>query len=172
MAALTRPLRGARGLTLTEVVVVMVIGTLLMAGIVGFYLSSQGVWLDSSTQVITQREATLVASAIRDSVRKSSRAVAADAPDSLHQQLALYKQGDQVPYYYFWWNAGDSLVYCGTTVGGAGSGPMGVSRALRLQFVAINESATTPPCVRMDMRLLTANGDGVDMSTFAVLRNP
>ena len=166
MAALTRPLHGARGLTLTEVVVVMVIGTLLMAGIVGFYLSSQGVWIDSSTQVITQREATLVASAIRDSVRKSSQALATDAPDPLHQQLALWKHGEPAPYYYFWWNQGDSLVYCGTTVGGVGSGPMGVSRALRLQFVANTRN------VRMDMRLLTANGGGVDVSAFAVLRNP
>ena len=33
--------RDERGLTLTEVAVVMVLGTLIMAGLVGFYLSSQ-----------------------------------------------------------------------------------------------------------------------------------
>ena len=61
----------ARGLTLTEVAVVMILGTMIMAGLVGFYLSSQGLWLDASTQAITQREATLVAAAMRDSIRKS-----------------------------------------------------------------------------------------------------
>ena len=165
MAALTGSLRDARGLTLTEVVVVMVIGTLIMAGIVGFYLSSQGVWLDSSTQVITQREASLVASAIRDSVRKSGRAWATAAPDSLHHQLALYRTNESTPYYYFWWSATDSLIYAGTTVGGAGSGPMGVSRAERFQFITTNDN------VRVDMRLLTANGERVEMSAFAVFKN-
>ncbi len=166
MASLTCPLQGSRGLTLTEVVVVMVIGTLIMAGIVGFYLSSQGVWLDSSTQVITQREASLVASAIRDSVRKSGRAQTTAAPDSLHHQLALFRSANAAtPYYYFWWNSADSLIYAGTSVGGAGSGPMGVSRAERLQFI------TTDYNVRVDMRLQSGNGEGVEMSAFAVFKN-
>ena len=45
-----KPSRGAEaGLTLTEVSVVMIIGTIIMAGLVGFYLASQGLWLDAST---------------------------------------------------------------------------------------------------------------------------
>lgn len=168
MAAVTRILRRERGLTLTEVVVVMVIGTLIMAGIVGFYLSSQGVWLDSSTQVITQREASLIASAVRDSVRKSGWANVDYVPDAQHCQLALYnKKGDTAPFYYFWWNRADSLVYSGTTVGGAGSGPMGVSRAAQLQFAHAEKNRN----VRMDLRLLTANGGTVEISAFAVFKN-
>jgi prepilin-type N-terminal cleavage/methylation domain-containing protein len=165
---MTRLLRGARGLTLTEVVVVMVIGTLIMAGIVGFYLSSQGVWLDSSTQVITQREASLIASAIRDSVRKSGKAIVSQVPDSLHCQLALYAdESKATPSYYFWWNPGDSLIYSGTSIGGAGSGPMGVSRAEKFQFVASEEKKN----VRMDMRLRTGSGEAVEMSAFVVIKN-
>lgn len=165
MAALTTPRSPERGLTLTEVTVVMVIGMLIMAGLVGFYLSSQGLWLDSSTQAITQREASLVASTIRDHVRQSSRADVTPAPDEQHQQLALFRRmDDPAPYYYFWWNPADSLIYCGSTIGGSGSGPMGVSRAQRLRFVRSNDA------VRVDTRLLTANGDGVDMSAYAVFR--
>src|SRR5262249_34679905 len=67
--------RNERGLTLTELAVVMILGTMIMAGLVGFYLSSQGLWLDASTQAITQREASLVATAVRDSLRKSGKAV-------------------------------------------------------------------------------------------------
>jgi hypothetical protein len=166
MAALKRALRDARGLTLTEVAVVMILGTMIMAGLVGFYLSSQGLWLDASTQAITQREATLVAAAMRDSIRRSGKAIASDAPDPLHQQLALYRQsGDPAPYYYFWWSSTDSLLYSGTSIGGVGSGPMIVSRAERFQLVA------TSTGVRVDMRLRSASGDVVEAGAFAVMQN-
>lgn len=173
MAPVIRSARGESGLTLTEVVVVMVIGTLIMAGIVGFYLSSQGVWLDSSTQVITQREASLIASAFRDSVRGAASAEVSFVPDAEHCQVGLKKmKGDATPSYYIWWNAADSLIYSGTTVGGAGSGPMGVSRADRLQFINV-EDPKNPNIrnVRMDLRLLTANGESVEISAFGVFRN-
>ena len=172
MAAVIPSLRRERGLTLTEVVVVMVIGTLIMAGIVGFYLSSQGVWLDGSTQVITQREASLIASAFRDSVRRAGSASVSYVPDAQHSQLSLYKKkGDATPFYYIWWNAADSLVYSGTTVEGPGSGPMGVSRAERLQFDAKDPKDPSNRNVRMDLRLLTAKGESVEISAFAVFRN-
>src|SRR5205814_6052797 len=123
---------------------------------VGFYLSSQGLWLDASTQAITQREVSLVTAAIRDSVRKSGEVSVSESPDDLHQQLALYrKPGDSVPYYYFWWDAGDSLVHSGTQVGGSGSGPMIVSHADRLQFLpSPDPDPQKPPRgLRVDIRL-------------------
>jgi len=166
---MTASRRDQRGLTLTEVAVVMILGSLITAGLVGFYLSSQGLWLDGSTQAITQREASLVASAVRDSVRRSGRAVASDSPDLQHMQLALYKSanetGDPTPYYYFYWNSGDSLIHAGPTIAGPGAGPIGSSRATRLQFVASDDG------VRMDLRLLTATGNRVDMGAFAVFKN-
>lgn len=168
MAAVTRLLRDARGLTLTEVAVVMILGTMIMAGLVGFYLSSQGLWLDASTQAITQREATLVAAAMRDSIRKSGRAEVTASPDPLHEQLALFRRsGDVTPYYYFWWNSSDSLLYSGTSVGGQGSGPMIVSRVERFQLTANNAAGG----VRVDMRLRSASGDAVETGAFAVMMN-
>ncbi len=164
MAAVT-PRLDERGLTLVEVAVVMILGTMIMAGLVGFYLSSQGLWLDASTQAITQREASLVAAAMRDSIRQSSDARAIWSPDSLHQQLALYKDGSTTPYYYFWWDQTDSLIHSGTSVGGAGTGPMIVSHAERFQL-----SASTY-AVRVDMRLRSASGDFVESSAFAVMKN-
>ena len=144
----------------------MILGTLIMAGLVGFYLSSQGLWLDASTQVITQREGTLVTAAICDSVRKSAWDRVSSSPDSLHQQLALFrKRGDSVPYYYFWWNASDSLIYSGTQVGGAGSGAMIVSQAERFQF------QDSPSAVRVEIRLRAAGGDLVEAAAFAVMQN-
>jgi hypothetical protein len=161
-----RHVPNARGLTLTEVAVVMILVTMIMAGLVGFYLSSQGLWLDASTQAITQREASLVAAAMRDSIRKSGWAVASSSPDALHEQLALYRRkGDAAPYYYFWWSSADSLLYSGMSIGGTGSGPMIVSRAERFQVFA------TDLGVRVDMRLRSASGDVVEAGVFAAMKN-
>jgi hypothetical protein len=159
--------RDARGLTLTEVAVVMILGTMIMAGLVGFYLASQGLWLDASTQAITQREATLVTAAMRDSIRKSSRAEVTPSPDPLHEQLALFRPGETVPYYYFWWSSTDSLLYSGTSIGGPGSGPMIGSHAERFQLIANNAAGG----VRVDMRLRSASGDAVEAGAFAVMQN-
>jgi hypothetical protein len=161
-----RARRGEAGLTLTEVAVVMIIGTMIMAGLVGFYLASQGLWLDASTQVITQREASLIASTIRDRVRASGFAVASPVPDPLHQQLALFQRaGDAVPSYYFWWDASDSLIHAGPTIGGANSGPMILSRAERFQVTATSQA------VRVDLRLRSASGSTVEVGTLAVFMN-
>jgi len=166
VATVTRRLGDERGLTLTEVVVVMILGTMIMAGLVGFYLSSQGLWLDASTQAITQREASLVTAAMRDSIRKSGRAEVPASGDPLHEQLLLYKRAtDTTPFYNFWWNPSDSLIYCGTSVGGQGSGPMIMSHADRFQLVSTNAS------VRVDLRLRSANGDIVEATAFAVMQN-
>ena len=171
MAAVSAPLLCDRGLTLTEVAVVMILGSLITAGLVGFYLSSQGVWLDASTQAITQREASLVATAIRDSVRQSAKAWVSPSPDAEHMQLALYRTpNDATPYYYFYWNATDSLIHAGPTHGGPGAGPIGSSRATRLQF----DSSSFPEgggAVRVDLRLLSASGGRVDMGAYAVFKN-
>jgi Tfp pilus assembly protein PilW len=163
---MTSPVRTERGLSLMEVAVVMILATIIMAGLVGFYLSSQGLWLDASTQAITQREATLVVAAMRDSIRKSGMARASMTPDSLHEQLSLFKsQSDVVPYYVFWWSPTDSLIHSGTSVGGAGSGPMIVSRAERFQLRA------TLKGVRVDMRLRSASGETVESGGYAVMQN-
>ena len=168
MGAVTPKRRSESGLTLTEVTVVMIIGTMIMAGLVGFYLASQGLWLDASTQAITQREATLVASTIRDKVRASGRAQAFSVPDSLHQQLALYgSAGDPVPSYYFWWDPNDSLIHAGPTIGGPNSGPMVMSIAERFQFSTSN----LKPAVRVDIRLRSATGSTVEVGTLAVFMN-
>jgi hypothetical protein len=162
-----RAVGDARGLTLTEVAVVMILGTMIMAGLVGFYLASQGVWLDASTQAITQREATLVTATMRDFIHQSGRAEVTPSPDALHQQLALYRSGESVPYYYFWWSSSDSLIHSGNSMGGPGSGPMIVSHAERFQLIANNANGG----VRVDMRLRSASGDVVEAGAFAVMQN-
>jgi Tfp pilus assembly protein PilV len=166
MAAVTHGARAEHGLTLTEVAVVMVLGTLIMTGIVGFYLSSQRLWLDASTQVITQREAALVTAAIRDSIRRSGRAEVSLSPDSLHMQLSLFlRPADNTPYYNFWWSAADSLVYSGSSLSDPSAGPMVGSH---VELFQVQKSLTN---ARVDMRLRSAGGESVASSAFAVMKN-
>jgi len=161
-----------RGLTLTELAVVMILGTMIMAGLVGFYLSSQGLWLDASTQAITQREASLVATAVRDSLRKSGKASETASPDSLHEQLSLYRlESDAVPYYCFWWSSSDSLIHSGTHVGAPDAGPMIVSSAERFQVQVRQDAAGHTLGARVSLRLRTAAGNVVEAGTFAVTQN-
>ena len=164
MATVKPSRRAEAGLTLTEMAVVMIIGTIIMAGLVGFYLSSQGLWLDASTQVITQREATLVASAIRDRVRAAHSATMSPVSDSLHCQLSLTRAGDSTPSYYFWWDPSDSLIHAGPSVG-PNSGPMILSQAERFRVDCSNQG------VRVDLRLRSATGSPVEVGTFAVFMN-
>ena len=167
MGAVTPKRRSESGLTLTEVTVVMIIGTMIMAGLVGFYLASQGLWLDASTQAITQREASLVASTIRDKVRASGYAESFWVPDSLHQQLVLYAKKGDPPSYCFWWDPSDSLIHAGPSIGAASSGPMVSSLAERFQVSA----STLKPAVRVDLRLRSATGSTVEVGTLAVFMN-
>ena len=164
MAALSA-VRDERGLTLTEVTVVMVLGTMIMAGMVAFYLSSQGLWLEASTQAITQREASLLTAAMRDSIRQSGSALVTPSPDALHQQLSLYRPGASTPYYYFWWEPSDSLIHAGPTLTRGPATAMIQSRAVRMQMLAAASA------VRVDLQLHSANGDRVDASAYAVMKN-
>src|SRR5258706_10357166 len=49
-----------RGLTLMEVRIVVVLASLVMLALLGFYINSQATWNDASSQTITQRELTMV----------------------------------------------------------------------------------------------------------------
>ena len=49
-----------RGFTLTEVMIVIVLAGVVTLGLVTFYLNSQAWWTEASTQVLAQRDATLL----------------------------------------------------------------------------------------------------------------
>ena len=111
------PPRSERGLTLTEVTVVTALASLVMLGIVSFYVNSQGTWMDASSQAITQREGTALVEAIRARVHAAAKAEISDGGG----QLELFDYGSTNPSYVYWWNASgecqpscDSLVHEGS----------------------------------------------------------
>ena len=158
-----------RGLTLTEVTVVMVIATMVMAGLVGFYLSSQAAWLDSSAQAIAQREASLVLSSISDRARGAKQAFVLNIPaDSLRGKLQLMFAGmpPESTNYYYWWNAADSSIHEGYDPVNADRGPMVQSKVM-----AFSVSADTSFLSIRQLRLRTLNGHSVRMTTTVAMQN-
>lgn len=156
----------AAGFTLIEVSIVVVLAALVVLGLVGFYVSSQATWLDASTQVLAQRDATLLVETISAAVRGAARATVSDSPDADHQTLVLYRDpAATVAFRRFFWK--DSLVHAGDGPADSDLGPLVPSRALRLRFATVDTSL-----VRMDLiELRSASGAVVRMTSAAALYN-
>ncbi len=154
-----------KGLTLTEVTVVAVLGLLVIFGLIGFYLQSQATWLDASSQTITQREATMLARTVADSVRVSSSAVVTASPDADHSMISLVRKPATTAHYHYWWDSGDSLVHQGTDTGAGDRGPVTQSRVERFAITA------TGALVTVQVRLRSPQGQRVDAFAGAALVN-
>jgi hypothetical protein len=105
-----------RGLTLTELTVVILLAAVVMTGLVVFYLNSQALWMDGSAQAITQRELTLALHSISDHARVSGSAeVSGDPFYDLELRLDAYTPvpGTEDPdsAYCFW--LADSVIHEG-----------------------------------------------------------
>jgi hypothetical protein len=153
----------ARGLTLIEVTIVMVLSTLVVMGMISFYISSQSTWMAGSTQALAQRDGTLLIETISERVRAAAQAEVQPVPDSLHHVLIL-RDPDGTETWRFWW-AADSLVHQGPGLD-QDRGPVVASRVIRFQLEA------SPRLVEIRLVELRA-GDGqlVHTSSAAALRN-
>jgi prepilin-type N-terminal cleavage/methylation domain-containing protein len=102
----------SRGFTLIEVVLVMALAAVVTLGIVGFYLQSQAMWIESSSQALAQRDATTMIEAISDSARVADFAVVVPVTGSPeNSELYLFKNSALVAR--FFWVPADSLVHFG-----------------------------------------------------------
>jgi prepilin-type N-terminal cleavage/methylation domain-containing protein len=101
-----------RGLTLTELTVVMVLAGIVTIGLVTFYLHSQGLWIDASAQSMTQRDATLLLEEITAKARLAQSASVINESGTSQQRLILFSDASgTVEAYAFRWSASDSLVH-------------------------------------------------------------
>jgi hypothetical protein len=156
--------RAARGLTLIEVTIVMALSTLVVMGMISFYISSQSTWMASSTQALAQRDATLLIEAVSDSVRRAAVAQPFDSPDSLHQGLILF-DATLTEYQRFWWNAEDSRIHHGPG-SGQDRGPVVNSQVTRFQVDTLARLVE----IRL-IELRAGDGQLVRMSSAAALYN-
>jgi len=155
----------ARGLTLIEVTIVMALSTLVVMGMISFYVSSQSTWIASSTQTLAQRDATLLIETISDRVRAAHTAQVIASPPG----LMLYDFDPVTPAIpvlrWCFWLRNDELVCQGPTLDDD-RGPVVASRVARFQL------ETSPSLVEIRLVELRA-GDGqlVRMSSAAALYN-
>lgn len=157
-------MRNDRGLTLVEVTVGMVLASIVLVGLVGFYLSSQSAWVESSTKVVTQREATLAVEEMSARIRASSVAIAQPTPDPQHMTLYLYDFGGSTPAWRFWWEPSDSLLHHGPG-SSTDLGALAVPRATRFQ------ASVNGGLVDLALDLVSASGDSIAMTSAAALYN-
>lgn len=156
------------GLTLTEVTVVFVLAALIMTGMVLFYLNSQAVWIDGSTQAITQREVTLVLNGITARARRARSSKATPSPDQQHALIELSMPGAQPESTYAYWVGADTLIHEGylNTVPSVDRGPMLMSHVEC--FAAFGSDSL----LSIDsLRVRSGSGVQVTMSTKVALQN-
>lgn len=156
--------RGERGLSFVEVTIVLALATLVVMGMISFYISCQSTWMDGSAQALAQRDATLLIETVSDRTRGAALAETFDSPDSLHQGLIL-RDATQAESWRFWWNAGDSLVHQGPGLG-QDRGPVVASPVARFQL----DTLTRLVALRL-VELRASDGRLVRMSSAAALYN-
>ena len=148
-----------RGITLMEVTVVGVLAAIVMLALTGFYINSQGTWMDASAQALTQREASLLMASISDSVHASASGTVSAGTLTLWYPPPLPTERC-----HFWLDAGDSLIHVGTP-STPDQGPIVNSVATRFD-VAADTSWTT-----VSIALRSATGRVVGFSTGAAFYN-
>ena len=153
---LRRALDNERGLTLTELTVVGVLATMVMAGLTAFYIGSQAMWIGGSTQALAQRDATLLVDAMSRKVHEAKLATVTPT-DANHDQLSLsYADSHSVD---FLWKASDQRVHL--LVNAEDRGPVGDTPVPFFRLTTIDSSM-----VELSLaQLRTANGDTVNISS-------
>ena len=167
-AALDR-LRDQRGLTLTELTVVFVLATILMSGLVAFYLNSQGTWLEGSSQSVSQREVTLVLASISTRARAAKSVTVSGSPHAFIQidPAGLTTSAPVESTYFYWWSAADSLIHEGYRI------PVVVDRGPMLQSkVELFQASSTLSLLNIqNLQVHTAEGERISMGTQAAILN-
>jgi len=157
----SRPGTGERGLTLTELVIVGLLAIMVMMALTAFYINSQQVWVDGSTQAMAQRDGSLLVEALRRRVHEAQQAsVVTNTPDSLHDQLSLlYASGNPISVD-FRWNPTDQCVHV-IENGSTDRGAIADTPVSRFRLTTLN--ATMVELTQLELR--TANGDSVSLAS-------
>lgn len=130
------PRHPERGVTLTELTIATVLASVIMFGLVGFYIGSQGVWMDSSGQALTQREATQIIETLTERGQGALGITLTDVvgTDSLQSITFLVpRPGGYVGSDRFWWDASDHRIHHEVD-GGGDRGALEASEVQRFSF--------------------------------------
>jgi len=149
-----------------EIVIVVVLAGIVTLGLVGFYLQSQSMWMDASTQALAQRDATGLVEFIRSRTSSAASALVTPVPpDSLNFVLTLYDASDNETNR-FAWSATDSLVH--HVEGGVDKGAVGTVIVERF-YVTVDPLL---PLVNLDtLRVRSTSGERVKIASSFALYN-
>jgi len=158
-----RPGRGERGFTLTELAIVGLLATIVMMSLSAFYISSQRMWVDGSTQALAQRDGSLMIEQLRRRVHEAKLA-GVIWTDADHDELWLqYAPSDST--INFRWNSTDRRLHLWEN-GLNDRGPIVGTPVSRFHVTTLDSSMVE----LTQLELKTANGDSVSItSRFALL---
>jgi prepilin-type N-terminal cleavage/methylation domain-containing protein len=161
--------RHEAGFTLMELVVVMMLAGVVTLGLVVFYLNSQAIWMDSSSQALAQRDATTLIDVMRAKAAGAAQVLLLPvAPDSVNHLVIFYDK-DSIETDRFFWDPADSLVHHGEGADGDDRGPVMPTMVERFH---LSLDASLLPLVSLDtLRVHSTTGQVVQMSTTMALYN-
>ena len=136
--------RGESGVTLIELFVVMALASMVTLGLIAFYFNSQSMWVDGSTQVIAQRDGTLLLQAMAPMVHAADHVDVLNPADSLHQGFVAFRNGVELGR--FEWQA-DTLVHQG--IGNQDKGAVVPTHVTRLSVRVDGDTLVEIPVVIM-----------------------
>ena len=153
------------GFTLMELTVVVGLAGVVTLGLVAFYLNSQMLWMDASTQALAQRDATTIIEAMREEAELASSAVPSSSGGQNNQVLFYLGTIQQAG---FLWKPADSLVhYLGAD--GTDRGPIVPTKVERF-YVSMDPGGM--PLLRIDtLRVRSTTGQRVQLSGGLALYN-
>ncbi len=162
------PRHPERGLTLTELTVATLMASIVMIGLVGFYMNSQGVWMDSSGQALTQREATQLTEEVTQRSRGAAYLTLTPVSGDSLQDITFFSPGPggTTTTARFWWRAADRRVHLELN-GGGDAGPLEVSDVERFAFRANPDTSY----VEFDIRMRSPEDQVVAVTSGIRLQN-
>jgi prepilin-type N-terminal cleavage/methylation domain-containing protein len=152
----------ARGFTFTEVMIVMALAGLITLGLVTFYLNSQIMWTDASTQALAQRDAT----SLIEVMRRSAQGAASAIVDNGNQRVIFYDSGLNETARFFWTSA-DSFVHSGD----ANNLDKGPVTPTTVELFRVSYDANLGIVSLDSLRVRSSSGQHVSMSTAIGLYN-
>jgi hypothetical protein len=155
-----------RGMTLTEVTIVFVLASLVMTGLITFYLNAQAIWMDGSAQAISQREATLVIEAISAHARLADSSVV--TPGAPYVRIDL-RMPDAYPVSsYSYWVDSDNRMHESFVSGGVTTD----RGAMLMSEVMCFSAHAEPGLLHVDsLRVKSASGSQITLATAAAFQN-
>jgi len=155
------------GFTLMELTVVMAMAGIVTLGLVAFYLQSQMLWMDASTQALAQRDATTIIEAMREKAETAASVDIQAAGSGNNVVVFLDKDGIELGR--FLWSPADSLVhYAISSAPNDDKGPITPTRVERFALSA----QPNDPFLKLDsLRVRSTTGQTVQMSSGMALYN-